>query len=176
MFGPREVLLTSENPVITQFVNGRRFGPIGMSEEKDEATLAAEKASLGTATAWTPRSRSCRSSCRARALPERQAVRRHTDRVMAMLPTLPPAAQRAILAELGTGQPGGTVPAPGDPQGREREQAQLQARAEAWRLAREREAAQREAAAQRGGADAAEADQAGEGPGSWPADWPGGTG
>ncbi len=45
MFGPREVLLTSENPVITQFVNGRRIGPIGMSEEKDEATLAAEKAS-----------------------------------------------------------------------------------------------------------------------------------
>src|ERR1700722_16451474 len=44
MFGPREVLLTSDNPVITQFVNGRRIGPIGMSEEKDEATLAQEKA------------------------------------------------------------------------------------------------------------------------------------
>src|ERR1700751_835816 len=44
MFGPREVLLTSENPVITQFVNGRRVGPIGMSEEKDEATLAMERA------------------------------------------------------------------------------------------------------------------------------------
>ncbi len=42
MFGPREVLLTSDNPVITQFVNGRRVGPIGMSEEKDEATLALE--------------------------------------------------------------------------------------------------------------------------------------
>src|SRR5262249_1601809 len=43
MFGPREVLLTSEHPVITQFVNGRRMGPIGMSEEKDEATLAMER-------------------------------------------------------------------------------------------------------------------------------------
>src|ERR1700740_1372582 len=42
MLGPREVLLTSDNPVITQFVNGRRIGPIGMSEEKDEGTLAAE--------------------------------------------------------------------------------------------------------------------------------------
>src|SRR5205823_11937225 len=47
MFGPREVLLTSDNPVITQFVNGRRIGPIGMSEEKDEATLAQERATLG---------------------------------------------------------------------------------------------------------------------------------
>src|SRR5262249_41196363 len=47
MFGPREVLLTSDNPVITQFVNGRRVGPIGMSEEKDEATLAQERATLG---------------------------------------------------------------------------------------------------------------------------------
>src|SRR5580700_3704089 len=47
MFGPREVLLTSDNPVITQFVNGRRIGPIGMSEEKDEATMAAEQASEG---------------------------------------------------------------------------------------------------------------------------------
>jgi phospholipid/cholesterol/gamma-HCH transport system ATP-binding protein len=175
MFGPREVLLTSENPVITQFVNGRRFGPIGMSEEKDEATLAAEKASLGDRDGVDSTLALMPQLVPSPGTPERQAVRRHTDRVMAMLPSLPPAAQRAILAELGTGQPGGAVPAPGDPQGREREQAQLQARSEAWRLAREREAAQREAAAQRGAADAAEADQAAEGPGSWPADWPGGT-
>src|SRR5580692_5804468 len=47
MFGPREVLLTSDNPVITQFVNGRRIGPIGMSEEKDAATLAQERAAQG---------------------------------------------------------------------------------------------------------------------------------
>jgi phospholipid/cholesterol/gamma-HCH transport system ATP-binding protein len=41
-FGPRELLLTSEEPVIAQFLNGRRRGPIGMSEEKDEATHALE--------------------------------------------------------------------------------------------------------------------------------------
>lgn len=34
MFGPREVLLTSEEPVVEQFLNGRRVGPIGMSEEE----------------------------------------------------------------------------------------------------------------------------------------------
>jgi phospholipid/cholesterol/gamma-HCH transport system ATP-binding protein len=33
MFGPREVLLTSDEPVVAQFLNGRRQGPIGMSEE-----------------------------------------------------------------------------------------------------------------------------------------------
>jgi phospholipid/cholesterol/gamma-HCH transport system ATP-binding protein len=51
MFGPREVLLTSDNPVITQFVNGRRIGPIGMSEEKDAATLAPERAAQGNGDA-----------------------------------------------------------------------------------------------------------------------------
>ena len=44
MFGPREVLLTSEEPVVNQFLNGRRLGPIGMSEEKDSATMAREQA------------------------------------------------------------------------------------------------------------------------------------
>ena len=44
MFGPREVLLTSEEPVVKQFLNGRRIGPIGMSEEKDESTMAEEQA------------------------------------------------------------------------------------------------------------------------------------
>ena len=29
MFGPREVLLTSDEPVVRQFLNGRRLGPIG---------------------------------------------------------------------------------------------------------------------------------------------------
>ena len=37
MFGPREVLLTSEEPVVKQFLNGRSEGPIGMTEEKDSA-------------------------------------------------------------------------------------------------------------------------------------------
>ena len=46
MFGPREVLLTSDEPVVKQFLNGRRIGPIGMSEEKDEATMAEEQAHI----------------------------------------------------------------------------------------------------------------------------------
>jgi phospholipid/cholesterol/gamma-HCH transport system ATP-binding protein len=44
MFGPREVLLTSDEPVVKQFLNGRRIGPIGMSEEKDESQMAEEQA------------------------------------------------------------------------------------------------------------------------------------
>ncbi len=42
MFGPREMLLTSEQPVVRQFINAQRVGPIGMSEEKDADELAAE--------------------------------------------------------------------------------------------------------------------------------------
>ena len=99
MFGPREVLLTSSNPVITQFVNGRRIGPIGMSEEKDEATLAQEQAINGDSGAaqlpalvpqLVPSS----------GLPPRQAVERRTSRVMSMLHTLPASAQEAITASL----------------------------------------------------------------------------
>src|SRR3954454_18120846 len=43
MFGPREMLLSSQEPVVRQFLNARRQGPIGMAEEKDAAELAAEK-------------------------------------------------------------------------------------------------------------------------------------
>jgi phospholipid/cholesterol/gamma-HCH transport system ATP-binding protein len=42
MFGPREMLLSSEEPVVRQFLNAQRVGPIGMSEEKDAEELAAE--------------------------------------------------------------------------------------------------------------------------------------
>jgi phospholipid/cholesterol/gamma-HCH transport system ATP-binding protein len=42
MFGPRMDLLTSDEPVVRQFLNGRKEGPIGMAEEKDAAQLAAE--------------------------------------------------------------------------------------------------------------------------------------
>src|SRR5690348_156474 len=152
MFGPREVLLTSENPVITQFVNGRRVGPIGMSEEKDEATMAMEKASLGDSPhgpangtpALVPQ------LVPSPGLPERQAVQRHIDRVMNLLPSLPAAAQHAILNNLGAH---GRQPAPAPPsdqtqpqpavadqeRDQARERAQAEARAQAWRLARERE-------------------------------------
>src|SRR4051794_18343036 len=42
MFGHRDELLGSDEPVVRQFLNGRRQGPIGMAEEKDAAALAAE--------------------------------------------------------------------------------------------------------------------------------------
>ena len=54
MFGPREVLLTSEEPVVKQFLNGRREGPIGMSEEKDASQVAAELASIDQNAAPAP--------------------------------------------------------------------------------------------------------------------------
>jgi len=103
-FGPREVLLTSDHPVITQFVNGRRIGPIGMSEEKDDATLAEElaaqnragegEASYGTSggPALVPQ------LVPSAGMPERRAVYRRTTRVMDLLPTLPEPAQQAIMA------------------------------------------------------------------------------
>ena len=103
MFGPREVLLTSDHPVITQFVNGRRVGPIGMSEEKDEATLALElQESNGNAQAQPPAL--IPQLTPTAGLPERQAAGRRMARVMAMLATLPPPAQQAILASLPPGQ------------------------------------------------------------------------
>ena len=45
MFGPREMLLSSQEPVVRQFLNAQRQGPIGMAEEKDADELAQEQAS-----------------------------------------------------------------------------------------------------------------------------------
>lgn len=50
MFGPREQLLTSEEPVVRQFLNGRMQGPIGMAEEKDAAQVEQELAGLDEGT------------------------------------------------------------------------------------------------------------------------------
>ncbi|HSP39247.1 MAG TPA: ATP-binding cassette domain-containing protein, partial [Frankiaceae bacterium] len=47
MFGPRHQLLTSPEPVVRQFMNGRKQGPIGMSEEKDTGEQEKEKAAGG---------------------------------------------------------------------------------------------------------------------------------
>jgi phospholipid/cholesterol/gamma-HCH transport system ATP-binding protein len=44
MFGPREMLLSSTEPVVRQFLNAQRVGPIGMAEEKDAAERDAEAA------------------------------------------------------------------------------------------------------------------------------------
>jgi phospholipid/cholesterol/gamma-HCH transport system ATP-binding protein len=100
MFGPREVLLTSDEPVVEQFLNGRRIGPIGMSEEKDEAQMAEEQAMADAGhndgsgedvRGIVPHIEATPGS------PDRQAVHRRRERVMAMLHTLPEVAQRGIL-------------------------------------------------------------------------------
>ncbi|WP_197356240.1 ABC transporter ATP-binding protein, partial [Streptomyces clavuligerus] len=91
-FGPREVLLTSEEPVVAQFLGGRREGPIGMSEEKDAATLAKER---GAAAPPAPRPLVPQLEP-SPGLPERKAVRRRRERVLSMLDRLPEAARIAI--------------------------------------------------------------------------------
>jgi phospholipid/cholesterol/gamma-HCH transport system ATP-binding protein len=103
MFGPREVLLTSDEPVVGQFLNGRRLGPIGMSEEKDEATMAEEQAQVdaghhaggvGDIEGMPPQITATPG------MPERKAVERRRARVREILPTLPKNAQAAILDDL----------------------------------------------------------------------------
>jgi len=97
-FGPREVLLTSQEPVIAQFLNGSRHGPIGMSEEKDAALLAAEREQLAAgalATAELPEIRP--QLVPSPGLPDRAAARRRKERVLGMLGQLPEPAQLAIM-------------------------------------------------------------------------------
>src|SRR5690242_20178708 len=93
MFGPREVLLTSEDPVVAQFLNGRRQGPIGMSEEKDTAQAAREMAEVDELSGLPPIKPQLEATA---GLPERKAVARRQQRVEQMMDTLPPAAQEAI--------------------------------------------------------------------------------
>lgn len=103
MFGPREVLLTSEEPVVKQFLNGSRIGPIGMSEEKDEATMAAEQAhaEAGHHDGSTEDVRGVVPQLQPTpGLPYRDAVRRRKDRVMRIIHTLPPGARDGILSSL----------------------------------------------------------------------------
>ncbi|WP_185061091.1 ATP-binding cassette domain-containing protein [Pseudonocardia eucalypti] len=94
MFGPRELLLTSDDPVVAQFLNGRKEGPIGMSEEKDADEQAAEAG--GAKFAVPP--------MKPQLLPldggTRAAVGRRLERVMGMLHELPDRAQRAIVESL----------------------------------------------------------------------------
>ncbi|SLI11703.1 Possible ribonucleotide ABC transporter, ATP-binding [Mycobacteroides abscessus subsp. massiliense] len=99
MFGPREVLLTSDEPVIKQFLNGRRIGPIGMSEEKDEATMAEEQAHLdaGHHDGGVEEIEGVPPQIQATpGMPERKAVGRRQARVREIMHQLPPNAQAAI--------------------------------------------------------------------------------
>jgi phospholipid/cholesterol/gamma-HCH transport system ATP-binding protein len=103
MFGPREVLLTSDEPVVGQFLNGRRIGPIGMSEEKDETTMAEEQAMIdsGHHHGGVDEIQGVPPQITATpGMPERQAVFRRQARVREIMHTLPPAAQEAIREDL----------------------------------------------------------------------------
>ena len=97
MFGPRELMLTSDVPVVEQFLNGRRLGPIGMSEEKDAATAALEAELIDEegeelVRGLVPQMRPTRG------LPERAGDQRRSRRVTDLLPTLPAAQRAEILA------------------------------------------------------------------------------
>ncbi|HVQ90918.1 MAG TPA: ATP-binding cassette domain-containing protein [Mycobacteriales bacterium] len=132
MFGPRELLLTSTEPVVEQFLNGRREGPIGMAEEKDAAQVQEELARLGgggaagTGASQPPAPAALPPQLAPTAgLPERRAVARRLDRVRRSLPALPPDAQAAVRASLaaagpdpsgsGTDGPGPGATRPGRP-------------------------------------------------------------
>jgi phospholipid/cholesterol/gamma-HCH transport system ATP-binding protein len=93
-FGPREILLTSAEPVVAQFLGGHRHGPIGMSEEKDAVLAAAEGQWPRELPEIVPQ------LTPSPGLPARRAVRRRQDRVRSMLPGLSPEAQRNVLASL----------------------------------------------------------------------------
>lgn len=99
MFGPREVLLTSTEPVVEQFLNGRRQGPIGMSEEKDAGQAAAEMAELRADGSELPRI--VPQLDVSAGLPERAAVRRRRDRVLANLDSLTPQAREEVVKSIG---------------------------------------------------------------------------
>jgi phospholipid/cholesterol/gamma-HCH transport system ATP-binding protein len=109
MFGPREQLLTSEEPVVRQFLNGRREGPIGMSEEKDVAQVEAEMAALEARGGDDEDAVGPKGSTGAgvppqleptEGLPERRAVRRRQERVARMLHEFEPDTQEAIRRSL----------------------------------------------------------------------------
>ncbi|WP_372347388.1 ABC transporter ATP-binding protein [Streptomyces sp. KL116D] len=97
-FGPREVLLTSEEPVVAQFLTASKAGPIGMSEEKDAATLAAEASGGAPAPVRRELVPQLEPSP---GLGERKAVARRRERVLGMLDTLPASAQAAIRSAYG---------------------------------------------------------------------------
>ena len=164
MFGPREVLLTSNDPVITQFVNGRRAGPIGMSEEKDEATVALEQAAEARngrgpdgLPALVPQ------LTPSPGVPERQAVQRRLDRVVGLLHTLPGEAQQAIIASMPPGKAGQSQLRQGQPR-------QSQPRPEPAQPERPRADDTYEPPADDG------TDEWTEREGGWPSHWPGGGG
>src|SRR5215218_1685408 len=110
MFGPREQLLTSQEPVVQQFLNGRREGPIGMSEEKDVAQVEAEMAALQARGGDRHNGIGPKGAVGGDAVPpqldpspglsERRAQRRRQERVARMLHEFDEDTQAAIRASL----------------------------------------------------------------------------
>jgi phospholipid/cholesterol/gamma-HCH transport system ATP-binding protein len=110
MFGPREQLLTSQEPVVRQFLNGRREGPIGMSEEKDVAQAEAEMAALEARGGDNHNGVGPKGASGGEAvppqleptegLPERKAQRRRQERVARMLHEFDPTTAEAIRKSL----------------------------------------------------------------------------
>ena len=117
MFGPREVLLTSEEPVVAQFLNGRRQARSACPRRR---TPRRPPARWPRPTASCPACpRSSRSWARAPAWGSRPRSPAAAPASAGMLPTLPRAAQGAILAadELPTG-PSELILRPGPDAGR----------------------------------------------------------
>jgi phospholipid/cholesterol/gamma-HCH transport system ATP-binding protein len=114
-------LLTSDEPVVKQFLNGRRIGPIGMSEEKDEATMAEEQAHLeaGHVDGGVDEVEGVPPQILATpGMPERKAVARRQARVRENLHLLPKDAQAAILESFKANGNGGQA----DPRARHRDE------------------------------------------------------
>jgi phospholipid/cholesterol/gamma-HCH transport system ATP-binding protein len=86
VFGPREHVLASREPVVEQFLNGRREGPIGMAEEKDAAQVEAELAALNGdgGDADEPPAPTPPQLDPSPGVPERRAVARRRDRVRSL--------------------------------------------------------------------------------------------
>jgi hypothetical protein len=101
------VLLTSDEQVVKQFLNGRKEGPIGMSEEKDQAQVEAELAALDedddAAPGVGPKAGGVGVPPQLEpspGMPARQAALRRQARVAQLLHTLPRKAQEAIRQAL----------------------------------------------------------------------------
>nr|WP_241737231.1 ATP-binding cassette domain-containing protein [Dietzia sp. CQ4] len=104
MFGPREVLLTSEEPSVRQFLRGSKLGPIGMSEEKDDAQMREEQAQADAGHNDGSPGEDEVTGVPAQMQPtpggpERKGEIRRERRVAEMMDTLPAGAQEAIRAE-----------------------------------------------------------------------------
>ena len=111
MFGPREVLLTSEEPVVKQFLNGRRDGPIGMSEEKDAAPgrrRAGHRSRRGHHARRRSEGRSGRhpaaDAALARACPSAGRVAAASSGCSTCCTPCPQEAQKAIKKSIGRGE------------------------------------------------------------------------